>query len=76
MQDFNWKKLQNGSDIRGVAIAGVPNEDVNLTPAIAKILGQSFVIWLSQKLSKPTFDLLISVGRDSRLSGAVLMQAV
>ena len=76
MQDFNWKKLQNGSDIRGVAIAGVPNEDVNLTPEIAKILGQAFAIWLSQKLNKPTSDLLISVGRDSRLSGAELMQAV
>jgi phosphomannomutase len=76
MQDFNWKKLQNGSDIRGVAIAGVPNEDVNLTPEIAKILGQSFAIWLSQTLNKPASELLISVGRDSRLSGAELMQAV
>jgi phosphomannomutase len=76
MQNFNWKKLQNGSDIRGVAIAGVPNEDVNLTPEIAKILGQSFVSWLAQKLDKPISELLISVGRDSRLSGAELMQAV
>ncbi len=76
MQNFNWKKLQNGSDIRGVAIAGVPNEDVNLTPEIAKILGQSFASWLAQKLDKPASELLISVGRDSRLSGTELMQAV
>ena len=76
MQDFNWQKLQNGSDIRGVAIAGVPNEPVNLTPEIAKILGQAFATWLAQKLDKPTTDLLISVGRDSRLSGPELMQAV
>ncbi len=76
MQNFNWKKLQNSSDIRGVAIAGVPNEDVNLTPEIAKILGQSFASWLAQKLDKPASKLLISVGRDSRLSGAELMQAV
>lgn len=76
MQDFNWKKLQNGSDIRGVAIAGVANEDVNLTPEIVKILGQAFASWLSQKLDKPISDLLISVGRDSRLSGAALTQAV
>ena len=75
-QDFNWQKLQNGSDIRGVAIAGVPNEPVNLTPEIAKILGQAFATWLGQKLNKPTSDLLISVGRDSRLSGTELMQAV
>ncbi|PZV16035.1 MAG: phosphomannomutase/phosphoglucomutase [Pseudanabaena sp.] len=76
MQDFNWKKLQNGSDIRGVAIAGVPNEDVNLTPEVARLLGQSFAAWLAQKLQKSTADLLISVGRDSRLSGLELMQAV
>ena len=76
MQDFNWTKLQNGSDIRGVAIAGIANEDVNLTPEIVKILGQAFASWLSQKLDKPISDLLISVGRDSRLSGAALTHAV
>jgi phosphomannomutase len=76
MQDFNWNKLQNGSDIRGIAIDGVPNEHVNLTPEVAKILGQAFVIWLSQTVNKPTSALTISVGRDSRLSGPILMQAV
>ena len=34
--DFDWKKLQNSSDIRGVALEGVPNEIVNLTPDIAE----------------------------------------
>jgi phosphomannomutase len=76
LNTFDWSRLQNGSDIRGVAIAGVPNEEVNLTPAIAKILGQSFAYWLSQRLHKPVTDLVISVGRDSRLSGSMLMQAV
>ena len=76
MQDFNWNKLQNGSDIRGVALEGVPNENVNLTPAVAKILGQSFAIWLSTKLGKSPTTLKIGIGRDSRLSGPTLMQAV
>ena len=76
MQDFNWKKLQNGSDIRGVAIAGVPNEHVNLTPAVVSILGQAFVSWLAQKVHKFAPELAIAVGRDSRLSGPDLMQAV
>lgn len=76
MTSFDWKKLQNGSDIRGVAIAGVPNEDVNLTAAIALTLGQAFATWLSQQQNKPTAELIISVGRDSRLSGSELMQAV
>jgi phosphomannomutase len=76
MQDFNWNKLQNGSDIRGVAIEGVPNENVNLTPEIAKILGQSFASWLSQKVNKSIDKLTIGVGRDSRLSGPTIMAAV
>jgi phosphomannomutase len=75
-QDFNWNKLQNGSDIRGIAIEGVPNEHVNLTPEIARILGQALVNWLSQKINKPNNQLIIGVGRDSRLSGPTIMQAV
>ncbi|MDJ0531785.1 MAG: phosphomannomutase/phosphoglucomutase [Xenococcaceae cyanobacterium MO_207.B15] len=76
MQSINWKKLQNGSDIRGVALPGVPDEKVNLTPEVAKTLGQSFIIWLSQKVAKPATELTVSVGRDSRLSGLSLMQSL
>lgn len=75
MENFNWTKLQNGSDIRGVALDGVPNELVNLTPAVATILGQAFVKWLTQKTQKPSTELLVAIGRDSRLSGPALMQA-
>jgi phosphomannomutase len=75
-RDFNWNKLQNGSDIRGIALEGVPNEHVNLTPEIAKILGQAFISWLSQKVNKPHNELTIGVGCDSRLSGPAIMQAV
>jgi phosphomannomutase len=75
-QDFNWNKLQNGSDIRGIAIDGVQNEHVNLTPEIARILGQALVSWLSQKINKPNNQLTVGVGRDSRLSGPIIMQAV
>jgi phosphomannomutase len=75
-QDFNWNKLQNGSDIRGIALDGVPNEKVNLTPKIAKIIGQAFAIWLAQQVNKPNAELTVGVGRDSRLSGPAIMQAV
>jgi phosphomannomutase len=74
-RDFNWKKLQNGSDIRGIALEGVENERVNLTPEVAKILGQAFASWLSQKVNKLPAELIIAVGRDSRLSGPAIMQA-
>ena len=68
-----WQRLQNGSDIRGVALEGVAGESVNLTPEIAFLLGQAFVSWLADKLSKATGDLVVSVGRDSRISGPALM---
>lgn len=76
MPEISWKKLQNGSDIRGVALPGIPQEAVNLTPAVAQILGQAFGTWLAQRLDRPTATLTIAIGRDSRLSGPTLMQAV
>lgn len=76
MQEYNWKKLQNGSDIRGVALAGVEGEAVNLTPEVVTILGKAFASWLGQQIKKPTDELTIAVGRDSRLSGEQLMQSV
>ena len=30
-----WMKLQNGSDVRGVAVSGVADEPVNLTEEAA-----------------------------------------
>ena len=69
-------KLQNGSDIRGVAVEGVPGEDVNLTPAIANRIGQAFAKWLSEKTKKPADQLRVGVGMDSRISGQNLMVAV
>ena len=39
MKFEDWKKLQNGSDIRGVALDGIAGEEVNLTPEVATILG-------------------------------------
>lgn len=75
-QHIDWKKLQNGSDIRGVAMDGVPGEAINLTPAIAQTLGKAFAYWLAQTLGKSPSELTISIGRDSRLSGPELLQAV
>ena len=65
-------KLQNGSDVRGVAIAGVEGENVNLTPDIAAKIGCAYVSWLSGKKKKAAGDLVIGVGRDSRISGPAL----
>ena len=76
MNNIDWQKLQNGSDIRGVALEGVAGEEVNLTPEVAQTLGNAFVNWLSKKAGKATTELTIGIGRDSRLSGETLSQSV
>ncbi|PSN20125.1 phosphomannomutase/phosphoglucomutase [filamentous cyanobacterium CCP5] len=75
MSTFNWKQLQNGSDIRGVALDGIPGEPVNLTPEVACTLGGAFAQWLAQTLGKAPVELTVAIGRDSRLSGPDLMAA-
>ncbi|BAQ63868.1 phosphomannomutase/phosphoglucomutase [Geminocystis sp. NIES-3709] len=76
MVNINWQKLQNGSDIRGVALTGVEGEEVNLTPDVVAIIGKAFTVWLSQQQNKSISELTISIGRDSRLSGETLMNAI
>ncbi|MBF1485600.1 MAG: phosphomannomutase/phosphoglucomutase, partial [Prevotella pallens] len=49
---MDWKKLQNGSDIRGVALEGIEGESVNLTNEVTTALAQAFVAWLGEKNGK------------------------
>ncbi len=67
---MDYKKLQNGSDIRGVALEGIEGQHVNLTEAVCKDIGRGFAVWLQKKAGKN--DLRVAVGRDSRLSGEAL----
>ncbi len=63
-----WLNLQNGSDVRGVAIAGVEGQPVTLHDPIVRSIGFAFAQWLSEQLGKPVNQLKISVGNDSRIS--------
>ncbi|MEG1972649.1 MAG: phosphomannomutase/phosphoglucomutase, partial [Oscillospiraceae bacterium] len=65
--------LQNGSDLRGVAMEG--EEEVNLTEEIARSLGAAFGRWVAQKTGKTCDRIKIGVGCDSRITGAVLKDA-
>lgn len=76
MDAEQWLKLQNGSDIRGIALNGIEGETVNLDEDRANCIGQAFAVWLSQRLSMPFDQLRISVGRDSRISGPMLSQSL
>ena len=69
-------KLQNGSDIRGVALDGVEGEKVNLTQDSCYKIGAAFVRWLSGKTGIAPEKLRIGIGMDSRLSGPDLEKAV
>ena len=62
--------MQNGSDIRGVALEGIENQHVNLTEDVCRDIGRGFALWLIEKTGKT--NLRVAVGRDSRLSGEKL----
>lgn len=68
----NYKALQNGSDIRGVALEGVPGEPVNLDENVAEQLGKAFFYWCREKYPG---EITVAVGKDSRISGSALKQA-
>lgn len=69
MTKYDYAKLQNGSDIRGIALEGVEGEAVNLTDKAIERLSKGFLFWLSHETGKDAGQLTISVGRDPRLSG-------
>lgn len=69
---MDYRKLQNGSDIRGVALEGIEGQYVNLTEEVCRDIGRGFALWLLERLGKT--ELRVAVGRDSRLSGEMLSQ--
>ncbi len=69
MEKQSFSELQNGSDIRGVAMPGVPGEDVNLTPDIIRSIASAFTVWMCNVTKKNADELAIAMGHDSRLSG-------
>ena len=68
---MDYKKLQNGSDIRGVALEGIEGQHVNLTEQVCRDIGRGFALWLKNKTGKES-GIRVAVGRDSRLSGETL----
>ena len=72
----DFKKLANGSDIRGVAVPGVPGEPVTLTPEAANRIAAGFVRFLSEKTGKSPAELQIAVGHDSRISALAIKDSV
>ncbi|KAB5544144.1 hypothetical protein DKX38_012256 [Salix brachista] len=77
LEKVDFMKLQNGSDIRGVAVAGVEGEPVTLTEPVTEAIAAAFSAWLLEmKRADGAKPLRVSVGHDSRISAQVLQDAV
>ena len=71
-----YKKLQNGSDIRGISLSGVPGETPNLSVEEARNIARGFLVWLCKKTGKGVDEVKIAMGRDPRTSGKRLMDGL
>ena len=47
---FSYKSLKSGTDIRGVAVEGVPGEPVNLTDEVIETIAAAFLVWVKLRL--------------------------
>lgn len=74
------RRLQNGSDVRGAALVGEKDRDVDLTPAAIEAIAECFGEWVTEGLEREKWQEVvhakISLGRDPRISGASLSAAV
>ena len=68
---MDWTRLKSGSDVRGVAVG----EGTLLTGEIAAALGMAFAMKLSEEKSKPLDQIVIALGRDSRITGPDLLRS-
>jgi len=64
-----YTSLQNGSDIRGIAIEVKGGKEVNLTQRAVFDLSKAYADWLCKHTSKRINELTIAIGRDSRITG-------
>ena len=73
MKDYS--KLQNGSDVRGIA-SDLLGKEVNLTVSAADDIAYGFGVWLADAAGKLPTQMTVAVGRDSRVTGPALQAAV
>ena len=69
-----FKRLQNGNDVRGVAVA-TPTEGRTLSAGCVSFIAAAFAGYVAQKTGKSPESLRIGVGHDSRISASELMDA-
>ncbi len=72
---MDYLSLKSGTDVRGAAIE-TPGAPVQLTDRAVGDIASAFLVWCEKRLNIPTKDLTVAVGRDSRLSGPRIAQAL
>ena len=68
----NFMKLQNGSDVRGVALAA-PGEEVTLTSEAVNRIAGAFAALLAKRSGKKLQEMVIAVGMDSRVTAPIFL---
>ncbi len=74
LEEKDLLKLQNGSDIRGVAMENEEGKPVTLPPAAVYRIAAAFVRFLCERLKKQPRELTVAVGTDSRLTANSLKE--
>ncbi len=69
----DYLSLRNGTDVRGVATAGVKDQPVTLTEEGVETIAKAFCVWLVSHTGKTT--VRVAVGHDSRISSPALCAA-
>lgn len=64
---MSYSQLKSGTDVRGVA-EEFGGKAVNLTDQAVYDITAAFVVWLVNKVEKPSNELKIAIGHDSRVS--------
>ena len=72
---MNYLALKSGTDVRGSAIE-TPGVPVQLTDEAVEKIAAAFLVWCEKRLDIPACKLSVAVGRDSRLSGPRIAQAL
>lgn len=73
---MQYAKLKSGTDVRGTAIETEQEGPVQLTDEVVEAIGKAFLCWCGEKMGKPAAGLKIALGRDSRLSGPRIVEAL
>lgn len=74
MTEQEFLNLRNGTDVRGTALEGVPNDPVTLTDEAVTAIAKAFFVWATAKTGKA--QPVLALGHDSRLSAGHLSKLV